>query len=119
MKASFGASVCGLKKKKNVFFDDATYKRADAAAFNPNEEKAFDNIIRMAEGSAYKAGAFIDKLKKEHEVHGYDYNENHKPALDGYDWVIHLGAISSTTERDVDKIMLQNYEFSKWILLSH
>ena len=65
LKATFGASTRSLKKNKNVFFDDATYKRADAAAFNPNEEKAFDNIIRMAEGSAYKAGAFIDKLKKD------------------------------------------------------
>ena len=65
LKAGFGANVTGLKKNKNVFFDDATYKRADAAAFNPNEEKAFDNIIRMAEGSAYKAGAFIDKIKKD------------------------------------------------------
>ena len=65
LRAAFGASTKGLKKNKNVFFDDATYKRADAAAFNPNEEKAFDNIIRMAEGSAYKAGAFVDKLKKD------------------------------------------------------
>ena len=65
LRAAFGASTKGLKKNKNVFFDDATYKRADTAAFNPNEEKAFDNIIRMAEGSAYKAGAFIDKLKKD------------------------------------------------------
>ena len=65
LRAAFGASTKGLKKNKNVFFDDATYKRADAAAFNPNEEKAFDNIIRMAEGSAYKAGAFIDKIKKD------------------------------------------------------
>jgi len=65
LKASFGASTRSLKKNKNVFFDDATYKRADTAAFNANEEKAFDNVIRMAEGSAYKAGAFIDKLKKD------------------------------------------------------
>ena len=65
LKAAFGASTRSLKKNKNVFFDDATYKRADTAAFNSNEEKAFDNIIRMAEGSAYKAGAFIDKLKKD------------------------------------------------------
>ena len=65
LKAAFGASTKGLKKNKNVFFDDATYKRADTAAFNPNEEKAFDNVIKMAEGSAYKAGAFIDKLKKD------------------------------------------------------
>jgi len=65
IKAGFGASVKGLKKNKNVFFDDATYKRADGATFSPAEEKAFDNIIKMAEGSAYKAGAFVDKLKKD------------------------------------------------------
>ena len=65
LKAGFGANVTGLKKNKNVFFDDATYKRADGASFSPAEEKAFDNIIRMAEGSAYKAGAFIDKIKKD------------------------------------------------------
>ena len=65
LRAGFGANVSGLKKNKNVFFDDATYKRADGASFSPAEEKAFDNIIRMAEGSAYKAGAFIDKIKKD------------------------------------------------------
>ena len=65
LKAGFGANVRNLKKSKNVFFDDATYKRADGASFSPAEEKAFDNIIRMAEGSAYKAGAFIDKIKKD------------------------------------------------------
>ena len=27
LKASFGASVSGLKRNKNVFFDDARYKR--------------------------------------------------------------------------------------------
>ena len=65
LKAGFGANVRGLKKSRSVFFDDATYKRADNAAFTPDEEKAFDNVIRMAEGSAYKAGAFIDKVKKD------------------------------------------------------
>jgi ADP-L-glycero-D-manno-heptose 6-epimerase len=28
------------------------------------------------------------------------------------DWVLHIGAISSTTERDVDKVFRQNYDFS-------
>tara|TARA_Y100000114_G_scaffold62937_1_gene57643 strand:- start:157 stop:1392 length:1236 start_codon:yes stop_codon:yes gene_type:complete len=65
LRAGFGASVKGLKKSKNVFFTDATYKRADTAAFNSKEETAFDNIIRMAEGSAYKAGAFVDLIKKD------------------------------------------------------
>ena len=64
LKASFGASVSSLKKNKNVFFDDANYKQT-GVAFDDSEEKAFDNIIRMAEGSAYKAGAFIDMLKND------------------------------------------------------
>ena len=64
LKASFGASVSSLKKNKNVFFDDANYKQT-GVAFDDSEEKAFDNIIRMAEGSAYKAGEFIDLIKKD------------------------------------------------------
>ena len=64
LKASFGASVSSLKKNKNVFFDDANYKQT-GVAFDDTEEKAFDNIIKMAEGSAYKAGAFIDMLKND------------------------------------------------------
>ena len=65
LKASFGASVGGLKRNKNVFFDDARYKQAEDPGFSKGEEKRFDAIIRMAEGSAYKAGAFIDKIKKD------------------------------------------------------
>ena len=65
LNATFGASVSSLKKNKNIFFDDANYKQAEDPGFSDSEEKAFDNIIRMAEGSAYKAGAFIDKLKKD------------------------------------------------------
>jgi len=65
LNASFGASVSGLKKNKSVFFDDAMYKQSPDPGFSRTEEIAFDNIIRMAEGSAYKAGAFIDKLKKD------------------------------------------------------
>ena len=64
LSATFGASVTGLKKSKDVFFDDAMYKQTNPG-FTRTEEIAFDNIIRMAEGSAYKAGAFIDKIKKD------------------------------------------------------
>jgi hypothetical protein len=64
LSASFGASVGGLSKSRAVFFDDAMYKQT-SPGFNPQEESAFDNILRMAEGSAYKAGAFIDKIKKD------------------------------------------------------
>ena len=65
MKASFGASVGGLRQNKNVFFDDARYKQAEDPGFNSGEEKRFDAILNMAEGSIYKAGAFIDKIKKD------------------------------------------------------
>ena len=64
LSASFGASVSNLSKNKAVFFDDAMYKQTNPG-FTRTEEIAFDNIIRMAEGSAYKAGAFIDKIKKD------------------------------------------------------
>lgn len=49
-----------------------------------------------------------------HDVDGYDYDESHGclPYVAGYDWVIHLGAISSTTETDINKIFLHNYDFS-------
>ena len=36
--------------------------------------------------------------------------------IDNYDLVIHLGAISSTTDDDVDKVMEQNFDFSVWLL---
>lgn len=52
---------------------------------------------------------------KDFELSGYEWDINNLPDVKGFDWVIHLGAISSTTERDVDKVMLQNYEFSKWL----
>jgi len=62
-------------------------------------------------GNAYK------HFVKEHEVDGYEWDENNPPNLDkGYDWVLHFGAISSTTERDIAKIMRQNYDFSCWLL---
>lgn len=47
-----------------------------------------------------------------HEVEGYSYKENTLPDPEPYDWVIHLGAISSTTETDVEKVLKQNYEFT-------
>jgi ADP-L-glycero-D-manno-heptose 6-epimerase len=46
----------------------------------------------------------------------YEWGDN-LPDIRGYDWVIHLGAISSTTETDVEKIIDQNYDFSRWLLM--
>ena len=51
-----------------------------------------------------------------HEVHGYEYDPNRDPDVSDYDWVVHLGAISSTTERDVEKVLRQNLDFSVRLL---
>lgn len=45
------------------------------------------------------------------EVEGYEWGEPF-PRIEAFDWVMHIGAISSTTERDVEKVLLQNYDFS-------
>lgn len=47
----------------------------------------------------------------DHEVSVYDYNGK-LPDVEQYNWVLHFGAISSTTETNVEKIMEQNYNFT-------
>jgi ADP-L-glycero-D-manno-heptose 6-epimerase len=46
-----------------------------------------------------------------HHVAVYDWGEI-LPSIMEQDWVIHMGAISSTTERDVEKVMAQNHDFT-------
>ena len=50
-------------------------------------------------------------IKDMHEVVGYDWGDPYVDIKE-FDWVIHMGAISSTTETDVEKIMHQNFDFS-------
>lgn len=50
-----------------------------------------------------------------HEIYTYEWDERTLPRIDGLDWVFHFGAISATTERDVDKVMRQNFDFSVWL----
>lgn len=54
-------------------------------------------------------------LSNEHNISTYEWGEPF-PAIKNLDWVIHLGAISSTTETDVSKVMRQNYDFSRKLL---
>jgi hypothetical protein len=65
MKAGFGASVSGLRKNSNVFFDSASYQQSEDPGFNKGEERQFDSAIAMAQGSVYKGGEFIDLIKKD------------------------------------------------------
>lgn len=46
-----------------------------------------------------------------HDVSTYEWGEI-LPSVMEQDWVIHVGAISSTTEKDVEKIMRQNVDFT-------
>lgn len=48
-------------------------------------------------------------------VDGYEWGDK-LPSLKKYDWVIHMGAITSTTETDVEKVMKQNYFFTTNLL---
>lgn len=48
-----------------------------------------------------------------HEVTTHEWGDPYPPiGRINLDWVIHLGAISSTAERDVEKVLRQNYDFS-------
>ena len=47
-----------------------------------------------------------------HQVEGWTYIPNKYPDPSQCDRVIHCGAISSTTETDVEKIMTQNTDFT-------
>lgn len=46
-----------------------------------------------------------------HDVECYEWGDTYPGVMDK-DWVIHMGAISSTTETDIDKVLRQNYDFS-------
>lgn len=51
-----------------------------------------------------------------HEVEGFDWIPNTLPAVDYYDQIIHLGAITDTTCTDVKRIMEQNVDFTTRLL---
>lgn len=59
----------------------------------------------------------VNALKDEHELSFYEWGEE-PPEFEGLDWCIHLGAISSTAERDVEKVMRQNHDFSCLVLMA-
>lgn len=56
----------------------------------------------------------IKVLKDEHTLSFYEAGDD-IPNIKGLDWVIHLGAITSTTETNVELVMQHNYDFSRWI----
>ena len=57
----------------------------------------------------------VNALKDEHELTLFEWGDD-LPEFAGHDWCIHLGAISSTTETDIHKILTQNYDFSRYVI---
>ena len=53
----------------------------------------------------------VNALKEDHDVTPFEWGQSF-PDVSSFDWVLHLGAISSTVEQDVAKIYRQNLEFS-------
>jgi len=72
--------------------------------------------ILVTGGAGFIGQNLIQHIEKDHTVEGFEYTPNVYPDPSKYDWVIHLGAISSTTETNVDKILTQNYEYSMRLL---
>ena len=60
-------------------------------------------------------GSNMLKSLVDHEVTTFDWGDP-LPDVAGHQWVIHMGANSSTTERNIEKIMMQNVDFSVWLL---
>lgn len=56
-------------------------------------------------------------LEQDHELSFYEWGDE-IPDFEGLDWCIHLGAISSTAETDVEKVMRQNHDFSCVLLMA-
>ncbi len=59
----------------------------------------------------------VDALKDKHELTLYEWGDE-PPEFEGLDWCIHLGAISSTAEKNVEKVMKQNHDFSCVVLMA-
>jgi ADP-L-glycero-D-manno-heptose 6-epimerase len=57
----------------------------------------------------------VKALSTDHDIITYEWGEEF-PNISDCDCVIHIGAISSTTEKNVEKIMTQNYDFSCMLL---
>jgi len=50
-------------------------------------------------------------------VEGWDWDPDPEnwPNVDDYAWVIHLGAVADMSEPSVEKCLIQNYDFSRWL----
>lgn len=56
-------------------------------------------------------GSHIVEALDGHDVDTFEWGDPYPGVMD-FDWVVHIGGISSTVEQDIDKVLRQNYDFS-------
>lgn len=75
----------------------------------------YDGMKILVTGNRGFIGGHLARvLGESHEVSTFEWGEP-LPTVQGLDWVVHVGAISSTTFDNVEQIMLQNVDFSLWL----
>jgi ADP-L-glycero-D-manno-heptose 6-epimerase len=57
----------------------------------------------------------VNALKDEHELSFFEWGDPN-PDFKGLDWCIHLGAETSTTETNVEKVLHKNYDFTRFVM---
>ena len=60
-------------------------------------------------------GGHMLRALRHHEITTWEWGDQPFD-IRGHDWVIHIGAISSTAESDINRLMTQNFEFSCGLL---
>jgi ADP-L-glycero-D-manno-heptose 6-epimerase len=67
--------------------------------------------VLVTGASGFIGQNMVSGLREEHEVIPHEWGQTISK-VNEVDWVVHLGAISSTVEQDVSKIYKQNLDFS-------
>jgi ADP-L-glycero-D-manno-heptose 6-epimerase len=67
--------------------------------------------ILVTGASGFIGQNMVSGLREEHEVIPHEWGQTISDVV-GVDWVIHLGAVSSTVEQNISKIYRQNLDFT-------
>ena len=67
--------------------------------------------ILVTGASGFIGQNMVNELREEHEVIPHEWGQTISKVPE-VDWVVHLGAISSTVEQNIEKIYKQNLDFS-------
>jgi ADP-L-glycero-D-manno-heptose 6-epimerase len=58
----------------------------------------------------------VEYFSRQHDIVTYNWGDSLPDLSQGLDWVMHFGAISSTQERDVERVLRHNLDFSAWLI---